>query len=716
MLAWLFKRLIHRVMHAPLLTIPDAPAISDRAWADPGEPPALRADRVLQAMNLEEKFVLIAGDGGFGIRGLPRLGLPPVWMSDATSGPRCFGPTTAFPSAVAMAAAWDPGSTARAAEHIAEAARAKGVSILLGPGINIARIPTCGRNFEYMGEDPLLAGRVAAAYTAACRRRGVLCAVKHYVANNSEFDRHRASSEVDDRTLREIYLPAFRTVVKTGGAEVVMTAYNPVNGTWASESASLVGGILRSEWGFDGIVVSDWNSLYSTVGPVLAGLDLEMPGPRWFTPKRFRRALESGAIREADLDRMVHRILSVLFAAGVYDRPTKDSEARELHADHEQAALDAALSGIVLLENDGVLPLPDGKGRTVVVCGPRADPTPVLGGGSGYVARRSSESSLAEAMRRTAPAATIVHLPFRRWGPTRRECRILAGADAVVTACGFDHRIESELYDRPWRLPAAQRRLIRRVGGLNPRSIVVLFAGGDVETESWRTSVRGLVHALYPGQAGGQALAELLFGRENPSGRLPFTMARRWNDIAAVRDYPRRYRSTSAARMFIGQGNPRLRRIRRWRYTEGLMVGYRHFVTAGVSPAYPFGFGRSYTRFRYEAISAAPNSIGPNDGVDVRVRLRNIGERPGSEVVQIYVSDPVSRLDRPLRELRGFRKIPLEAGEAADVVIRLDPEAFRYWDPDAPDGGGWVAEPGEFRIQVCRDSSTVVLETTICLV
>jgi len=724
MISRILKHIIQKII---ISTDPDGPqsemnlaVVEDtdfQGLSPDGRTPGERAEEVLSSMNLDEKLSFVTGYKSLALRALPRQRLPSVWMSDASSGPRCFGATTAFPSPVAMAASWNPELTAQAADHIAEAARAKGVSILLGPGVNIARIPSCGRNFEYFGEDPFLAGTLAAAYVKACTRRGVICTVKHLAVNNSEYDRHKISSNLDERTLREIYLPAFEMAVKEGKTRGIMSSYNPVNGVWASENRKLLTQILRDEWGFDGIVVSDWNSLYSTASPMKAGMDIEMPAAKWLTPVRVKAAFVKGEAGEDDLDRMAGNLLRTLFAAGIYDRPVKNPEAREFHPDHENAALKAAREGIVLLKNEGgTLPLPRGEGITIAVCGPLALESSTLGGGSCHIAGDTGTVSLYQGLKAAVSgdsldgdAAKIIYVQSLNNPGSRKTIR---DADAVVIACGFNYQTESELYDRPWRLPPSQRRLIRRVSRLNSRCAVILTAGGGVETESWIDDVPALLHGMYLGQAVGTASAELLFGIENPSGKLPFTMARKWNDIPSVRNYPRRYWTTTAGRLALGQGNPRLRKMRHWDYSEGLMVGYRHFDTAGVEPAFPFGFGLSYTSFIIEDLQLSAETIGPEDSLEVVVKVKNTGNKAGSEVVQIYVADTESRLPRPAKELKGFSKVHLEPGEAAETAIRLNPRAFSYWDPDADD---WVAEPGEFRILAGRSSRNIDSEAVVIL-
>ena len=724
MLSHLLKKLVQKVMmsSAPgaLEAEMNTAAVEDedfRGQDSGGRTPEERTRAVISAMTPDEKLAYITGYRSLGIRALPRHGLPSVWMSDATSGIRSYGPATAFPSAVAMAASWDRDLVAEAADHIAETARAKGISILLGPGVNIARIPTCGRNFEYMGEDPFLAGEIASAYIRACSRRGVLCTVKHLAANNSDYDRHKVSSDMEERTLREIYLPAFEAAVTQGRTPGVMSAYNPVNGVWASENRRLLTEILREEWGFDGFVISDWNSLYSTAGPLKSGLDLEMPRARWLTPEKVTRAIAAGEAGEADVDAMAGRLMRTLFAAGVYDRPVRDPEAREFHESHEEAALRAARSGPVLLKNDrGTLPIPDGPGRRIVVCGPWAEETPTMGGGSCHIARTTGTIGLAEGLRRSVTDGTeIIVLPWTGRRPGAAARRLLADADAVVVTCGFNYLMESELYDRPWVLPRAQRRLIEAASELNPRTVAIITAGGGVETKSWRQGTGAVVHGLYLGQYVGLALAELLLGRVDFRGRLPFTMAEDWSDIAAVRDYPRNYWRTTMGRMAWGQGHPRRRRMRHWQYTEGLMVRDRHFGTAGLRPAIRLGHGLSYSRFTIGNLRLSAARIGPEESLSVTVTVTNTGERPGSEVVQIYVADPECRLQRPEKELKGFARAAPDPGQSEDVTITLPPRSFRYWDSDSGESGGWVSEAGEFRILAGRSSGDIAVSGTVVM-
>ena len=668
---------------------------------------------LLSAMSLDEKITFIGGYKSLGIHAIPRLKLPSVWMTDATSGPRCYGPTAAFPSAIAMAATWDEEVIREAADHIAEATRAAGVSILLGPGVNIARVPTCGRNFEYMGEDPYLAGRLAAAYIQACQNRGVICTVKHLVANNSDYDRHKVSSDMEEAVLREIYLPAFERAVKEGGVDGVMTSYNPLNGTWMSENSKLITSILREEWGFQGFVVSDWNSLYSTLGPVKAGLDLEMPRGKWLSHKRLKKALQKGQIQESEIDAMVQRLLNTLFRAGVYQRPTINPQARRLHSDHDEAALRCARRGLVLLKNTAVegaplLPLKEGWGQTIVLCGPNASESAILGGGSCYVATTTGTISLEEGLKQeVAPGTTIITIPYRPHRPSLKDRRAFAAADVVILACGFNHVEESECYDRSWELPKGQRRLIHAASEQNPRCCVILTSGGGVETKSWAHKIPALIHGLYLGQSVGRATAQIILGRYNPTGRLPFTMAQNWEDIPATANYPRRYTRATPGRIFLGQGNPHVRSIRHWKYKEGLLVGYRGFDALNREPAFAFGHGLSYGKMAMKLVKTDTKTLSSNQSLSMTVEIENLGTMTDTAVVQAYIEGP-TQPGRPPRELKGFCTQTLEAGKKERGILTLHYQDFRRWGKQ-----GWTVLPGTYTIYLGTSSRTFFAHATL---
>ncbi len=496
-----------------------------------------------------------------------------------------------------------------------------------------------------------------------------------------------------------------------------MTSYNPVNGVWASENQHIITDILRNEWGFKGFVVSDWDSLYSTEGPINAGLDIEMPKAKWLSQKKIKKAIKAGKISEKQIDGMCKNLLTTLFEAGVYSRPVKDPSAREFHKHHEDTALETAQAGIVLLKNqNNTLPLPREKDKTIVVCGPLAEISATSGGGSCHVSNTTGTVNLAEGIK-TALAgespqnqSTLIRLPWEKKGSlTPEACATIEAADSVVIACGFNYLIESEFYDRPWELPKEQREFIHKAAALNQNITVVITAGGDVETESWSSIVPAIVHGMYLGQSVGTATANVLLGRVNPSGRLPFTMARRWNDIPSVKNYPKRYWTTTAGRMFLGQGSRNFRKMRKWNYEEGLMVGYRHFDTNNVTPAFPFGHGLSYTDFILENMKCSSNVIIPDKDLTVSLNVRNSGKISGAVVIQIYVRDPECSLPRPEKELKGFEKVYLDPGESREVSITLDYRAFCFWDNKADDSKvkGWTAEPGEFEILAGESSRNI---------
>ncbi len=696
-----------------------APAEDPKPAVGPDRPPAERVEEVLRQLSLEEKIDLLGGVDSMGVRGIARLGLPTIWCSDASSGVRCFGPGTAFPAFVAMAATWDRDLIRRVGEAIGEECRALGVSVLLGPGVNIARVPTCGRNFEYLGEDPCLASEMVVPYIDGVQSRGVAATVKHFACNNSDYDRHRMNAVVDERTLREIYLPAFRAAVQKAGVRCVMNSYNPVNGTYASENPKLLRDILKGEWGFRGLVMSDWNSLYSTRGPLEAGLDLEMPAGVFYCREQILPLLRAGAVSEALVDEKVRRILGVFFEMGFYDRKGVDPSCRVGGEAHLGVSLETAREAIVLLKNEGgLLPLSATGLRRVVVLGANGRRTPAGGGGAAYV-RPTDPVSIEAGLRSALPAAEVSWIADRRGRLGADAAAEVRGADAVIACAGFDHVRESEHYDRSWRLPDGQARLIRRAAALNPNVVVLITAGGDVETESWIGSAKAVLHTFYLGSIAGRAVADVLTGRVSPSGKLPFTMAKLWRDHPATANYVRDPSRTST-RQIVGP-KPRtlvgkapaaqleMMRKEHWpvRYEEGVFVGYRGFDARGIAPQFPFGHGLSYTSFELTDARLSSSRVAAGQTFTVSVTVRNTGSREGAEVVQVYVRDRQASLPRPPRELKGFARVALAPGESREVSISLGEEALSFYDPGRK---AWIAEAGAFRILVGSSSRAIAAE------
>ena len=729
------RLLLHRITRGILedeqLQVPNQyPAVARRAPCNYTTDE--RAERLLAEFSVDEKLRFISGQDNFSVPAIPRLGLPQVWMSDASSGVRGHGPATSFPAAVAMAATWNRALVHRAAKCIAEECRAKGISVLLAPGINIARVPTCGRNFEYMGEDPYVAGEMATAYIRGVQSMGVAATVKHYVANNSDYDRHRESSDIDETTLRELYLPAFRKAVVMADTKALMTAYNPVNGTWMSENRRLIREILKGEWNFKGAVISDWISVYSTAKAVQAGLDIEMPSAKWFTIKKLKKELYRGGISIKDIDGKVRTLLKMGFEIGAYDRPAieqgdNNSTAKDnidnLLERNSSIAQRAAEEAVVLLKNESFLPLNRNTTQTIAVLGRTSTHTDTGGGGSSYVKTESTVSILEGIREACGDACRIEHIETAKPPFSELDKRKIKQSDAVICATGFDHELESEFYDRSWKLPDHEQELIMAAQELNPNIAVVLTAGGDLCTDIWADSVKAILHSFYLGQNAGNVVASIIFGSINPSGRLPFTMSRRWNDIAAVRNYHSIPEKISLLRFFGPQGVRGIRAKKSIAYKEGLAVGYRNFDMYDIEPRFPFGHGLSYTQFSYESIEISEPGIpihqfshAPDGAMQaVEVVLTNTGSRAGSEVIQVYLSYPVPPTGfpdrpRPPKALRGFEKIHLHPGESRRVKVPIDNRAFFLFNEN---DGEWHLIPGSYTIMCGSSSRDIRLTETI---
>ena len=656
---------------------------------------ATTIEDILAGLSLEQKASLTSGGDFWHTQPVPGAGVPAIMLADGPHGLRkqadaadAIGlggsvPATCFPPAVTLGSSWDPQLAGRVGAALGAEARAQQVSVLLGPGVNIKRSPLCGRNFEYFSEDPFLAGRMGAAWVQGVQSRGVGASLKHYAANNQETDRLRVSADVDERTLREIYLPAFEHVVRQARPLTVMCAYNKVNGTHASENFWLLSEVLRDEWGFDGLVVSDWGAVSDRVKALAAGLDLEMPPSG--TDEVVVRAVRDGELGEEVLDRAVRRVLTLLVR-------TEDAAAGGPQVDvdvHHELAREAAAAGAVLLKNDGsILPLDadaDADARIAVV-GELARTPRYQGAGSSQVVPTRLDAPLA-AIRAVAGEGRVGFAPgYALDGApdaalVAEAVEVARGADTVVLFLGLPPSAESEGFDRTdILLPADQLALLRTLHEVNARIVVVLSNGGLVSVSGWQEQAQAVLEGWLLGQAGGLATADLLFGLANPSGRLTETIPLRLEDTPAF--------------LFFPGGEQHVR------YGEGIYVGYRYHETLAAPVAYPFGFGLSYTTFALADLRLDP--AGPN-AVDVAVTVTNTGPRAGAEVVQVYVHDREASVDRPEHELKGFAKVHLQPGESRTVQVSLDEEAFRYWSPLRR---RWVVEAGEAEVRVgtsCRD-------------
>lgn len=585
-------------------------------------------------------------------------------------------PATCFPPASALAASWDPDVLSRVGEAIAAEARALGVSVVLGPGVNIKRSPLCGRNFEYFSEDPLLTGVLASAYVRAVEAAGVGTSVKHFAANNQETDRMNVSVEVDERTLREIYLPAFERVVTEARPASVMAAYNRVNGTYAAENPWLLTTVLRGEWGHQGAVVSDWGASRDRVAALRAGLDLAMPGPDESFTQAVRDAVASGELDEAVLDQAIARVRAL-------HRVDADHREHVDHGAHHDLARALAAECLVLLKNDGgLLPLsPDAR---VAVVGRHATATRFQGGGSSHVNATMVDQPLAE-MQALGAGVTLVEVD-----DVDELARRVAQHDVAVVFAGLDDLVETEGVDRPdIDLPAGDLAVLRALAASGTPTVAVLTHGGVVSLEGWVDDVDAVLDAGLLGQGGGHAVARVLYGLTNPSGRLAETIPLRLEDNPSWLNFPGEFGKV--------------------RYGEGVMVGYRYHATAGVGVRYPFGHGLSYTTFDHQLLSVEATGA---TTATAEARITNTGTRAGKGVLQLYIASPPGRVRRPARELRAFAKVELAPGASHQVRFDLDTRAFAYWHTS---GSRWAVEPGEYRVQLCADALTVVDERTIAL-
>jgi beta-glucosidase len=798
--------------------------------AQPSSDVERRVGEILGKMTLEEKIDLLGGVDRFFVPELPRLDLPRLKMADGPLGVRNFGPATAMAGGISLTATWDTDLATRVGTELGRDARAKGVHFLLGPGVNIYRAPMNGRNFEYFGEDPFLASRIAVAYIKGVQAQGVSATVKHFVGNNSEFDRHNVDSIIDERTEREIYLPVFEAAVKEAHVGAIMDSYNLTNGQHMTQNGFLNTDVAKKEWGFDGIMMSDWTSTYDAVAAANGGLDLEMPSGKFLNRENLLPAIQKGDVSTATIDDKVRRILRTAVRFGWLDGDQTDTSIPRYNMEGAKVALEAAREGMVLLKNEGgLLPLDKGKIHSIAVIGPDAYPAVPVGGGSARVAPFAAVSFLEGLAKALGPDATVYYhngiptlgemadatrfvtaaeggkagvqveyftsddlsgtptitrversfrsgAPFRppappdtasdRWtgyvvppsaghydvfleggggtrlyvddkvvfdnweiskalvsvatldldvrphkvvlehrGGSRRGGRLSVGivdpetlidpaaramaakADVVVVAVGFDPDSESEGGDRSFHLLPGQDELIRAMAAANKNTIVVVTSGGSFDATGWLDQVPALLEAWYPGQEGGGALADLLLGVVNPSGRLPITFERRAEDNPTYDSY------------YPAPGTKRVE------YKEGVFVGYRGYEKNATKPLFPFGYGLSYTTFRYANLAVKP-AAGAAGNYEVSFDVTNTGSRAGADVAQVYVGDPHAKVPRPPKELKGFAKVSLAPGETKRASVTLNPRAFSYYDVSAK---AWRAGPGPFDILVGRSSEQIEL-------
>ncbi|MEW6456644.1 MAG: glycoside hydrolase family 3 C-terminal domain-containing protein [Acidobacteriota bacterium] len=652
-----------------------------------------RVEELLKRMTLEEKITLLSGKG-FETNPVERLGIPSIRMCDGPVGVR-WDKSTCFPSSIGMAASWDTELISRIGWAIAREVKAKGRHMLLGPCININRVPMGGRNFESFGEDPYLTSRLTVSYVKIVQEQGVIATPKHYACNNQEWERHSINVKVDERALREIYLPAFQSAVEEGRAWSIMAAYNKVNGFHCTENNHLLNDILKNEWGFEGFVVSDWGATHSTINAANFGLDLEMP-ERIYFGEDLLKAVKSVEVKESIIDDKVRRILRVMFLVGLFDGKSNLDRGALDTKEHREIALQAAREGVVLLKNERkILPINIEKMKSIAVIGPNAAINRHGGGGSSAVSPFYSISPLEGLKKKIGNDVEINYSLGCKLEDEISPKELFIDAvttakksDMVIIFTGLSNQFESEGFDRKdLNLPECQNELIEKISEVNKNVVVVLNTGSPVLMNRWIDKVSAVVEAWYPGQEGGNAIADILFGYYNPSGKLPVAFPLRWEDCPAYLTYPGKDGETS--------------------YSEGIFVGYRYFDKKNIKTLFPFGHGLSYTTVEYNNIEIFPDAISDDEVVNVKIDLKNSGKIEGAEVVQLYIRDVESSVERPFKELKGFKKVNLKPGETKTISFTLERKAISFYDEIRKD---WVAEPGEFEVLIGSSSQDIRLK------
>lgn len=661
-------------------------------------------DQWIAQMTLEEKAGLCSGLDFWHTKGVERLGIPSLMVTDGPHGLRKqrsdadhLGlnesvPATCFPTAAGLASSWNRDLLHRVGEALGKECQAEDVSVLLGPGANIKRSPLCGRNFEYFSEDPYLSSEMATAHIQGLQSQGVGASLKHFAVNNQEHRRMSVDAVVDERTLREIYLASFEGAVKQAQPWSVMCSYNKVNGEYASESEYLLTTILRDEWGFEGFVVSDWGAVNERVDALKAGLDLEMPSSYGQGDAKIVEAVKNGQLSEETLDRAIKRMLTFILKA----TENRDKEAKCSLEDHHQLARLVAQESMVLLKNDDQL-LPLSKSSKIAVLGQFAVQPRYQGGGSSHVNPYRLDLPLEEIKAKVADSDSIRYAQGYSLDTDDVDASLIEEAveaakqaDVAVLFVGLPDRYESEGYDRThMAIPESHRVLIEKVSEVQPNTVVILSNGSPIEMP-WIDRVKAVLEGYLGGQAFGGAAADLLFGDANPSGKLAETFPQKLSDTPSYLSFP-------------GEGDRAV-------YQEGIFVGYRYYDKKEIEPLFPFGHGLSYTEFEYRDLTVDKKSMRDDETLQVSVTIRNIGQRAGKEIVQLYVKDIESSVIRPEKELKQFAKVELAPGEEQTVSFTLDKRAFAYYHVDLQD---WVAESGQFDILVGRSSRDICLSARV---
>ncbi|WP_420573214.1 beta-glucosidase [Kordia sp.] len=682
-----------------------------------------KADSIVALMSTDEKLDLIKGHNSFFIKGFEKYGIPEIYLSDASQGVHirqsflgldlseyALPKSVAFPNTLCLTATWNPKIAHNYAKSIGEECRAGGIGVLLGPGMNIYRNSQNGRNFEYMGEDPYLAARMVEQYVVGVQNTGVIATLKHFIGNNTDYRRRASNTVVDERTLQEIYMPAFKAGIDAN-AQAVMTSYNLINGEWAGQSDFVINHLLRDELEFSGLVMSDWWSINDCKALVNSGQDLEMPGGESMT--NLKSYVESGEVDIKKINQMCNRIIKTLAQMKLLDGSIKDTTYLNKFEQHEQVALQTAREGIVLLRNENnLLPIAKDSDKKILLTGIYIDEI-IYGGGSGEV-KGYNKVTMLDALKKVYP-----NLNYK---PEATE-EDIKNADVVIVSVGT---WDWEGCDRRFALTTEQEALVQKASKLNKNTMVVVNSGGGIRMSDWN-NVKTIVYNWYPGQIGNVALAEILTGVTNPSGKLPMTIEKEFKDSPAYGYVSEETTFLSDHEKYLDTSIPESE-LNRWsfdtnigdakellydvEYKEGVLVGYRWYDTKNITPLFPFGHGLSYTTFTLNNLSLSSNEISKSETLKVTVEVANTGKVDGATTVQLYVGEEKATVTRPVKELKAFQKVWLKAGEKKSIDLYLEPEAFSYWSPDTKQ---WETNTGKFDLFLGQSSGSIEEKTTITL-
>lgn len=661
----------------------------------------MRYANLIQQMSLEEKASFCSGKDYWHVKGLERLGIPEIMMTDGPHGLRKQNPNgkgvglgnsypaTCFPTAATTACSWDTELIRRMGEALAEECIEQDVSVILGPGVNMKRSPLCGRNFEYFSEDPVLAGEMGAAFVDGVQSKGVGTSLKHFAANSQEARRMVISEVVDERSLREIYFPAFETVVKKAQPWTIMNSYNRINGVYSSENYWLQEEVLRKEWGFDGLVVTDWGASVRRVEGVKAGTDLEMPSSGGLGDRKIVEAVKNGSLDEKILDERVDKVLNLIEKS----KPNLGKRTPFDKEQHHALAREVAAESAVLLKNeDNLLPI-SGK-KKIAVIGEMAKNPRYQGAGSSLI-NPTKLTNVIDSFKKAGVSFTYARGYDKSTNEPMEEhicmaCQAAKNAEIAFVFIGLTESFEAEGYDRMHcSLPESHTKLLAEVLKVN-QNVVVVLSGGACFEMPWLESVKAVLHGYLGGQAGSEAIVDIILGKVNPSGKLAET-------------YPVMLEENPTFHYFPGTKVTSEHR-------EGIYIGYRYYDTAGKEVLFPFGYGLSYTSFAYSDLRVSAEKIKDTEEITVSFKVKNTGERDGAEIAQLYIKDRESTIFRPEKELKGFKKVFLKAGEEQEISITLGKRAFAYYNVNISD---WHVESGEFDILVCADSRDIRLKKRI---